>query len=56
VHNEVKNNAVGIDRVEKTVEQLRQDLDKVKSAGKNDAKMFMTAEEYRERERPGDRT
>jgi hypothetical protein len=50
VQKEVKDNANEIGRVDKNVEDLRKELDKVKSKQREDTGMFITAEEYRERE------
>jgi hypothetical protein len=50
VHQEVKDSAKVIDKVDKTVEELKKELQKVKEAKAVDAKQYLTAEEYRERE------
>jgi hypothetical protein len=50
VHKEVKEHASELVRVDKNVEQLRQDLEKVKERNKEESNNFITAEEYRERE------
>jgi hypothetical protein len=50
VQKDVKDNAKEIGRVDKNVEDLRKELDKVKSKQREDTGMFITAEEYRERE------
>jgi hypothetical protein len=50
VHKEVKEHASELVRVDKNVEQLRQDLEKVKEKNKEETSNFITAEEYRERE------
>jgi chromosome segregation ATPase len=46
----VKDNASEIEKVDRLVDQLRKDLDKVKEASKEEARNYVTAEEYRERE------
>jgi hypothetical protein len=46
----VKDNANEIEKVDKSVDQLRKELDKVKEANKEEARNYVTAEEYRERE------
>jgi hypothetical protein len=50
VRKEVKGNAQEIDRVDKNVEELRKELDKIKEKSKDETSQFITAEEYRERE------
>jgi hypothetical protein len=47
---EVKDNAKVINKVDKSVEELRQELEKVKSSKAHEANNLMTTEEYRERE------
>jgi hypothetical protein len=50
VQKEVKDSNRAIEKVDKSVEELRKELQKVKEAKTTDAKQFITAEEYRERE------
>jgi hypothetical protein len=50
VQKELKENAKEIGRVDKIVEQLRQDLEKVKEKKNDESNNYITAEEYRERE------
>jgi hypothetical protein len=50
VQKDVKDNAQEIGRVDSSVAQLRKEVDKVKETARDEARHFLTAEEYRERE------
>jgi hypothetical protein len=50
VQKDIKDNAQEIQRVDRNVEDMRKELDKVKEQSKADGNNYITAEEYRERE------